>query len=72
MATDAADIGVGGLLDGAVDAVEHDVGVVPLTSAFHEGPSGLLEGDHDGGSGIANEGDFIVVVSIDGVLVQGP
>ena len=63
---------MGGLLEGAVGAVEHDVGVVPLTSAFHEGPSSLLEGDHDGGSGITNEGDFIVVVDIDGVLVQGP
>ena len=71
LATGVADIGVDGLLDGTVGVVEHDDCVAPLKLAFREGPSDLLEGDHGGGGGVADEGDFIVVVGIDEVLDQG-
>ena len=71
LATGAAGVGVDGLLDGTVGVVEHDDCVAPLKLAFREGPSDLLEGDHGGGGGVADEGDFIVVVGIDEVLDQG-
>ena len=65
MATDATDVGMDGLLDGVVGAVEHDDSVAPLKSTFRKGPSDLLDDDHGGGGGVADEGDFIVVVGVD-------
>lgn len=71
MAAGATDVGVDGLLDGAVGVVEHDDGVAPLESAFCEGPSDLLEDDCGGGGGVVDKGDFIDVVGVDEVLDQG-
>ena len=65
LATDATDVGMDGLLDGVVGAVEHDDSVAPLKSTFRKGPSDLLDDDHGGGGGVADEGDFIVVVGVD-------
>lgn len=61
----AGDVGVDGLLDGAVRVVEHEHGVPAGEPPLGEAPRGVLQHDGGGGGGVVDEGDLGDVPGVD-------
>lgn len=71
MAAGAGDVGVDGLLDGAVSVVEHDGGISWVKFGFEEGPGDVLEDDGGGGGGVIDDGYLVDVVGVDEGFEEG-
>lgn len=70
VATSTRNVGLYGLLHGAVGVVEDEDSVTGLKKGGEKRPSGVLEDDGGGGGGVVNDGDFIDVVGVDQGLNQ--
>lgn len=68
MAASAGNVGLDGLLNGAVGVVEEEDGVAGLEGGGGESPSGVLEDDGGGGGGVVDDGDLVNVIGVDEVL----
>lgn len=64
----AGDVGLDGLLHGAVRVVEEEDSVAGLKGGGGESPGGVLEDNRRGGGGVIDDGDLVDVVGVDEAL----
>lgn len=68
MTAGTRNVGLDGLLNGAVGIVEDENSVAGMKGRGGESPGGVLEDDGGGGGGVVDDGDFVDVVGLDEVL----